>query len=167
MLTVYRRQLTRFWKPMSLSVEKLKSLGFTHQVCGAAQACVFWRGLELHCALESVSILGSQRYAVAIHAHRLGKLYPQNRQAQLHWNPQMLIVRFRSLPSDRPHATLQKPGYFLWLWIRGWGFGDQQRLGNLPALPLFGEQPSCGENPHDRHLQKLHLQCVGSSAPGS
>lgn len=73
-LTVFRRQLTRFWKPVSLSVEKVNFLGFTHQVCGAAQACVFWRGLELHRALESVSILGSQRYAVTIHAHRLGRL---------------------------------------------------------------------------------------------
>lgn len=159
-----------FWKPMSLSVEKVISLGFTHQVCGAAQACVFWRGLELHRALEFVSILGSQRYAVAIHAHRLGRwlLLPWKQKYSTEiWNSQMLIGWFRSLPSDRPHATLQKPGYFLWLWIRGWGSGDQQRLGNLPALPLFGEQPSGGENPHDWYLQKLHLQRFGSSAPGS
>lgn len=154
---------------MSLSVEfeKVNSPVFAHQVCGAAQACVFWRGLELHCALEPVTVLGSQWCAVTIHTHRLGRL-PYSTSSNWCFQsllnpPTMIYLDF----SARPHATLQKPRYFLWLWIRGWKLGDQQRLGKFPALPLFGEQPGGGENPHDWYLQKLHLQCVSSSAPGS
>lgn len=69
------------------------------------------------------------------------------------------------MPLDRLNASLQELGDLHC--IRGWRLIQLQQLGDLPAVPLSGEQPGRHQVANDGHLQKLHIQYLSHVAPGS
>lgn len=69
------------------------------------------------------------------------------------------------MPPDRLDAPLQELGALHGL--RGRRLHQLKQLGDLPALPLPGEQPERHQVTNDGHLQELHLQYLGHAAPGS